>query len=232
MQDPDWLEKLFRLWGHGDPVSTLGSTNPDLVIKNPGALYTEDGILGICTTNLGGCAMLVPQAVSDALGYWNEDYGLYGAEDGDYGLRMKCAGFPQYYYSAPDYFLDLGNTDTHTIYVPYGVDKRQERQHLFITREGCLGLFVVNNHLYNLRIRSWKPLRRYRVVDMDEKCRVRLAEREEYGAFKPVLDLCAQKITLRIRAFPHSNIFTPDFIAELRSLLAGVGQDWKSEAGT
>ncbi|MDR2051191.1 MAG: glycosyltransferase [Deltaproteobacteria bacterium] len=225
MTDPQWLLKLFRLWRHGDPVSTLGGADPETLVKNPGALHTEDGILGICTTNLAGQAILIPRAVSDALGYWSEDYGLYGAEDGDYGLRMNCAGFPQYYYSAQDFFVDLGKNDSNDTYMARNVDKTKEHRRLFKTEGGGTGLFTINDCLYNLCIRSWKPLKRYEVTDIDENCRVSLIEREEYVEFRKYLDLCAQKVNARLQKCKDRKVFTKDFIAELKSLMARSGQD-------
>ena len=56
--------------------------------KTPGSQQTPHGELGLCVGNLPGQAVIVPQAVSEKLGFWNEEYGLYGGEDGDYGLRM------------------------------------------------------------------------------------------------------------------------------------------------
>jgi len=42
--------------------------------------------------NLGGCCVLIPKRTYQLLGYWCEEYGLYGEEDGDYGFRIKLAG--------------------------------------------------------------------------------------------------------------------------------------------
>jgi GT2 family glycosyltransferase len=104
MKKRDWLPKLFRMWQHGLPLSTLGGAyDLPMLLKNPGIIETPDGPLGICDSNLPGQAVIIPKAVSDILGMWNEDYGLYGAEDGDYGMRMRCAGFPQYTTWAPKF---------------------------------------------------------------------------------------------------------------------------------
>jgi len=47
--------------------------------------------------NLGGACILIPKKVHELLGYWSEDYGLYGEEDADYGARVIIAGFENIY---------------------------------------------------------------------------------------------------------------------------------------
>jgi GT2 family glycosyltransferase/glycosyltransferase involved in cell wall biosynthesis/SAM-dependent methyltransferase len=47
--------------------------------------------------NLGGACILIPRRTFDILGYWCEDYGLYGEEDADYGYRVHLAGLRNIY---------------------------------------------------------------------------------------------------------------------------------------
>jgi len=47
--------------------------------------------------NLGGACILIPRRTHDLLGYWCEDYGLYGEEDADYGYRIHLAGLLNIY---------------------------------------------------------------------------------------------------------------------------------------
>jgi len=44
------------------------------------------------TGNLGGACFLVPRRTHEKLGFWCEDYGLYGEEDYDYGTRIALSG--------------------------------------------------------------------------------------------------------------------------------------------
>jgi glycosyltransferase involved in cell wall biosynthesis len=194
IHEQNFIEKLFKLWRHGEELSTLGGAyNKNMLLKNPGSLHTEDGILGICTTNLPGHAIIIQKAVSDILGFWSEDYGLYGAEDGDYGLRMECAGLKQYYYYAPEFLVHLGTNDNEEIYLLRGIDKKKELHSVFFNEMSEDGLFKINNTLYNLCIRSWKPVRKYKVIDIDKKYQVRLCENKEYEIYRTSLDLCIKK---------------------------------------
>lgn len=47
--------------------------------------------------NLGGACILIPRRTHDLLGFWCEDYGLYGEEDYDYGIRIRLAGLANGY---------------------------------------------------------------------------------------------------------------------------------------
>jgi len=42
--------------------------------------------------NLGGACILIPKRTHDLLGFWCEDYGLYGEEDTDFGVRVEYSG--------------------------------------------------------------------------------------------------------------------------------------------
>lgn len=43
--------------------------------------------------NLGGACMLIPARTHEALGFWTEEFGLYGEEDADYCQRVVKAGW-------------------------------------------------------------------------------------------------------------------------------------------
>ncbi|MDR1243273.1 MAG: glycosyltransferase [Deltaproteobacteria bacterium] len=224
MRDPQWLPKLFRLWRHGASLSTLGGAyDKKMLLRNPGALHTEDGILGACPSNLPGQAILIPKGVSDILGQRNEDYGLYGTEDGDYGLRMNCASFPQYYYHGPDFFTDLHIDDTKETYLARGINKQTEQLSSF----GRTGLFPANNALFNLCVRSWKVMRRYAIDDIYDKYHVHVVEREEYVEFRKDLD----RVVALIYKIPQSE-WSDKFIMRLKRLMAGHGQDCDSMPGS
>lgn len=47
--------------------------------------------------SLGGACVLIPRRTERVLGCWSEEYGLYGEEDADYGLRIRLAGLYNVY---------------------------------------------------------------------------------------------------------------------------------------
>lgn len=225
IQDPAWLEKLFKLWRHGKPLSTLGPAwSKEQQLANEGALHTPDGDLGICVTNLQGSALLIPKVVSDILGYWSEDYGLYGAEDGDYGLRMNCAAFPQYYYLSQGLIRDLG-VEEKPEDRDYVLDRQGEHQSLFVDKKGGTGLFRLNSYLYHHCIRNWKVPLRYTVVDVDSDCKVRLAERKEYAPVREALERCKALVDKANASKDQDAIFRGQFIENLKDIMRECGQE-------
>ncbi|MCL1939424.1 MAG: glycosyltransferase [Desulfovibrionaceae bacterium] len=225
IKDRNFFSKIFKLWSHGDPFSTLGGAARQMLLHNPGALHTQDGVLGLCASTLAGQAIFIPKQVSDILGFWSEDYGLYGAEDGDYGLRMNFVGFKQYYYCSDNLLIDLGS-DLASTYTARGFDKLTEQKLALTDSKGDFGLFMVNQALYNLCIRTWKPVRKYIVADVSSKYEVRLEENEAFADYKALLDLCAQKINERVKELGAPNpdyIFSHDFILELKDIMNSGG---------
>jgi GT2 family glycosyltransferase len=62
--------------------------------------------------NLGTACMVFPKTVQKMLGYFNTEYGLYGEEDADFGMRLRACGFKLgYIQRMGDHFGD-GELDT------------------------------------------------------------------------------------------------------------------------
>lgn len=224
IKDKDFFAKVFHLWSHGDPFSTLGRAPQESFLHNPGAIHTTRGVLGVCVNTLVGSAIFVPKQVSDILGRWSEDYGWFG-EDADYGLRMHFMGFKQYYYSSDSLLVDLGD-DLEATYTAKNIDKLAQKRLAVEDEAGGYGLFIINQSLYNLCIRTWKPVRRYTIADISSAYKVRLEENPEFSHYKELLDLCAVKINERVRTLRLPNpdhIFTPEFVHELKSIMESGG---------
>ena len=138
---PHWLEQIFKLWAHGKPVSIIGPIfEQEKLTRDPGTQHTPDGILGICQGNVPGGATIIPKGVSDVIGYWSEDYGLYGADDGDYGVRLDCASVTQYCYDVHTCFEHLGSFDN-SEYEETELHKGKEHARLFKEESGGMGMF-------------------------------------------------------------------------------------------
>jgi predicted O-linked N-acetylglucosamine transferase (SPINDLY family)/glycosyltransferase involved in cell wall biosynthesis len=90
IQKNDWLARLISVIDAAPEVGVIGYnfepvSYPLKVIGNHKIRLKEEG-------NIGGACFLVPKRTHEILGYWCEDYGLYGFEDVDYSFRVKLAG--------------------------------------------------------------------------------------------------------------------------------------------
>ena len=183
IKDSDFIYKLISLHKYVEPLSTFGPAlfhewiaSSDYIKETP---YCK---IAKCSSNLPGGALLIPRGVSHFLGRFNEDYGLYGAEDGDYGLRMNVANFKQYYYEHKNFFDHEGKNDRSD----YVMNKMREYKNA-IQINGNFGYYHLNAFLYNFCIRSWNVQPRYQEYRIDE-FRYEVREREDYAPVKEALE--------------------------------------------
>jgi GT2 family glycosyltransferase len=115
--------------------------------------------------NLGGACYLIPKRAHEALGYWCEDYGLYGEEDHDHSVRLRLAGFLNAYMEDEDIGFHLPSGKAGSIDpVSHHTDDAREQQLHFnyrawkdqlrhqLTASG--GIFERNHSAYVQRMRS------------------------------------------------------------------------------
>uniref|UniRef100_C6E7H8 Glycosyl transferase family 2 n=1 Tax=Geobacter sp. (strain M21) TaxID=443144 RepID=C6E7H8_GEOSM len=115
--------------------------------------------------NIGGACYMISKRTERILGFWCEDYGLYGEEDGEYSLRLRVAGLANAYLEDEDMGVHLpggkaGAIDEVTkkalddvelgTHFEYRTWKDEQRRHL--QQPG--GLLHRNCHLYQSGERS------------------------------------------------------------------------------
>lgn len=89
------------------------------------------------------------------IGMWNEDYGSYGAEDGDYSLRVDLLGRKRLYLNDFDWGThDDFSAEDNKLYVKSKV----ERQH---SHKRYAGKFKINTLMYHFKLRSLCVSRKY-----------------------------------------------------------------------
>ncbi|MCR4667087.1 MAG: glycosyltransferase [Desulfovibrio sp.] len=219
----DCIERLFQLWSYGKPLSTLGpAIFHDWMTKTPGSIHTPYGDLGICKVNLPGGAILIPKTVSDIIGYWNEEYGIYGGEDGDYGLRMVAAGLPQYYYEMNDFFEHKGEWGNEE-YEGTNLNKKREHDRLFNEENGDIGLYRVNSYLYKLYIRDFKILPRFKITNVSD-FHVTLEENDEYKKIITALRRSQRIITDIYKEKKEIGVLTSSTLHHLKRIWSAAQQ--------
>ena len=220
---PHWLDHVFRLWAHGEPVSIIGPIfEQQKLTADPGTQHTPDGILGICQGNVPGGATIIPKSVSDIIGYWSEDYGLYGADDGDYGARLECAGVTQYCYDVHDCFEHCGSFDN-SEYEDTELNKSAEHARLFKDESGGVGMFLLNYYLYNMCARNWRVPLRYRIKDMDGY-NVVLEEDPAYEPIKVALRRSKELLDNLQAANRNNDLYSEVVVQRMKRIWRSCGQ--------
>lgn len=221
---PRWLENLFRLWAHGNPASVLGPAFDEAMLTgSPDVLRTPHGVLGIVSTgNVPGGATIIPREVSRVIGNWSEDYGLYGADDGDYGVRLACAGITQYCYDVHKYFEHCGCFDN-SEYADTELDKHREHSRLFKDESGGMGLFLLNYFLYNMCVRNWKVPLRYRIKDMDGY-NVALEQNPDYEPVLTALGRSKELLDGLTATDRHNDMYSDAVVSRLKEIWKDCGQ--------
>ena len=217
IKDPEFINKIFYMYKIVEPMSILGPALLHHWIENSTKIiYTKYGKLAECKTNVPGGALFIPRQIINILGYFCEDYDLYGADDGDYGIRMGLAGFNQYYYEYESFFDHRGKWDS-SEYNDFGLDKAKQYNELFKTPDGKIGIFTLNSFLYANLVRSWKVPLKYEIAEQDGYY-LKLKERDDYKKIRYALHR-SQKILTHYfvdRETPKtlSNILLPPKIIE------------------
>lgn len=89
-QKPQWLENMVRTINRVKKLGMVGYNFEPIsypkIQKNGCKIRIKK------QGTLGGACVLIPRRTRERLGYWSEEYGLYGEEDSDYGWRILISG--------------------------------------------------------------------------------------------------------------------------------------------
>jgi hypothetical protein len=108
------------------------------------------------------------------------------------------------------------------IYLREHVNREKEHHKLFVHEEGGIGLFPLNYLLYQCCARTWKPVRRYCIDNIDEDCVVILRERPEFKMVMDALSKC-KAIVDRAVIGRHRPLDDGKIIARLKRITADAG---------
>ena len=202
----DWLSNIYGMWGAARYSTLMGPVWH--CRKERGSTQTPYGTLWKLPVSFGGTAFFVGKKISDQLGFFSEDYGLYGEEDADYCLRCHHAGIRKYSFEAEN-VLEL--TDQHDSASSYEAIKQQAHEGNVGTGSGR-GIFALNVFLYEHSLRSVRVPLRYAIRAVQGR-HVELVERSDYPARWDKLQQCLELFDQSGRA-P-----TPECIEAMRRIL-------------
>lgn len=131
-QKPGWLSNMVNVINH---IPKIGVIAYNFEAKSYPCLTINDIKIRIKNPhNVGGACILIPKRTERKLGYWCEDYGLYGEEDADYGVRIHCSGLFNAYMEDENIGIHLpagkaGIIDPITLTASDGVEEIKDKEY-------------------------------------------------------------------------------------------------------
>lgn len=132
IQKPGWLSSMVKVI---ENIPKIGALAYNFEPKSYPYQIINDFKIRIKNPHtLGGACILIPKRTEKKLGYWCEDYGLYGEEDADYGARIHCAGLFNAYMEDEDIGIHLpagkaGVIDLETFEAKDGIEEKEYNEY-------------------------------------------------------------------------------------------------------
>lgn len=153
--DPDWLQNLVSLLAANPELGMVAHLSGDWPYEITQLSLGSGDILDASACCNGGCVM-IPRRTHEKLGFWNEDYGLYGFEDLEYSERAALAGMICGYVPKRGMVGHLG-------YAPGAASPRHEasKGRSIESHGRAEKLFVLNRFLFSRGLRPLYMGRKY-----------------------------------------------------------------------
>ena len=178
----NWLESIYSAWGTYRYSSITGP------VWNCAAPYnrfdTPHGTMWSAPVSLSGAAFIVGRKIHEHIGYFSEDYGLYGEEDADYCLRCHHAGIRKFSYEASA-LLEHVDGAKDAEYNAWKVAAHNKN----VGGKKDEGIFALNLFLYEHKLRALDVPLKYEVKSM-RGFYVEMRERDAYSRFFDALLYC------------------------------------------
>jgi len=181
-----WLERIYSAWGTHRYSSITGPVWNCTVPRN--RMDTPHGVMWSMPVSMSGEGFLVSRKIHERIGFFSEDYGLYGEEDADYCLRCHHAGIRKFSYEASG-LLERLDADGRK-YAAYGAAKTAAHNKNVGGKQGE-GIFPLNLFLYEQGLRALNVPLRYEVKSMNGPY-VELRECAGYGRWFDALSFCLE----------------------------------------
>jgi len=210
-----WLEDIFNIWRNGEDRSIIGPLwSKQINNRSKESIQSTYGTLYIAKNTLPGCATIIPDYVVQELGYWNEDYGIYGEEDADYCIRAHYGGFSMYAFSADDVINDLQKNINDGLSLSIKSKLRSQN----IGNERKYGIYKINEYLYSMYIRKLNVPLKYEITSFDGIF-AKLDISTDYVAFRKKLSSVQDKINRYLLSDMKLKLAQPDVVDKFTKLL-------------
>jgi GT2 family glycosyltransferase len=137
----DWLSNLIELSNRAPGTGTMG-----YYIEAQRAESAHGPFFDV-PRSVGSC-ILISREVHERIGFWNEDYGLYGIEDSDFGTRIAVAGLKNRYVAHSERYI----RHSHELYL--GSEKLDEEiRKTHGVSDEFTAMFYFNNAMFMSGVR-------------------------------------------------------------------------------
>ena len=212
----DWISAILSLWKSGEDRSIIGplwpSQIPERVSKT---ITTSQGSLHIACRTIPGCATIVTKETVAEIGYWSEDYGLYGEEDSDYCIRAHYSGHIMYGYDANEYITDLQQKE----YTGLSQAQKKRLRDKNVGNEGRYGMYKLNEYLFSMYLRNPKVLLKHEILGV-EGTTVHLRLSRKYVEYRNKLSMVLKEVNKHISADEKMRLMDPKVTEKFKSILA------------
>lgn len=151
--DGHWMEYLVDVAASNPTIGMVGYKFCDWH-KTERRVLDSGHTLQVFESCGGGCA-LIPHHVHQRLGFWNEDYGLYGYEDLEYGVRANMDGYITGYIDRENVLahrgFSAGNDAQHESVKSKSIAKEKTGQKLYL----------LNKFMFEKKLRPLLVQRKY-----------------------------------------------------------------------
>ena len=207
---PQWSSLLLKqMQRHGKDAVWGGDFYNQLDNKN--TVRKREGFIGKSHQHISGGAIIIPKGISDLIGYWSEDYGLYGCEDGDYGERLKEFSIDQFYFDHKPFMKHLGH-DADVMEKQYNLKKKN-------IQDVYRFLWQTNKYLYENGHRTPNIPPQYVPTEFDGYM-LKIGENVKYTEMRNAL------LNFHRIATMHEE-FTKPFIDGLNNFISVQNRTWK-----
>jgi len=145
----DWLSNLIELSTQAPGTGSMGYYIEEQRDESSRGSFFD------VSRSVGSC-ILISREVHKRLGFWNEDYGLYGIEDSDFATRVAAAGLKNRYASYSERYIK----HRHDLYL--GNERLdQEIRKTHGVSDEFTAMFYFNNALFLAGVRSLYVKRKF-----------------------------------------------------------------------
>ena len=212
----DWLQHILTVWNSAKYTSVLGHYYENNIAYGEN---TTESFINECkiyqnVSVLPGFCFLIPKFILNNIGFFCEDYGVYGEEDTDYCFRLNAAAIPMHAVDMNQFMYEQRYNNV------YDAKKIHKHKLNIINRgkENRPGLLMCNRFMYDFCIKKINVPLRYNAERISEND-VLITENSEYKIYRKKFLRCKATLTRHINGRGIKNI--DELISSMKETMKG-----------